>query len=82
MFRLRIANLVSTPFGGGSYTGHNWLWRAVPMNRKRSPFGVAGALLIAAGVLIVTYILLPPGFWWFLAGIALIVLGVHLGRSC
>ena len=52
------------------------------MHRKRSPFGVAGALLIAAGVLIVTYILLPPGFWWFLAGIALIVLGVHLGRTC
>ena len=52
------------------------------MNRKRSPFGVAGALLIAAGVLIVTYILLPPGFWWFLAGVALIILGVHLGRSC
>ena len=35
-----------------------------------------GKLAICAGVLIVCAVILPPGAWWFIVGVALIVAGI------
>jgi uncharacterized membrane protein HdeD (DUF308 family) len=44
--------------------------------RRRGPIGgLIGFLLIVLGVLILFALVLPPGFWWFLIGMALICAG-------
>ena len=44
--------------------------------RRWGPFhGFFAFMLIVIGVLILFAMLLPPGFWWFLIGLALIIAG-------
>lgn len=44
--------------------------------RRGRPFGGAvGFILIVIGVVIVLAMVLPPGFWWFIFGMALIAAG-------
>lgn len=49
------------------------------MDRYLVPVGKLG---ICAGVLIVCAVILPPGAWWFIVGVALIVSGIKLNRKC
>jgi hypothetical protein len=39
-----------------------------------------GFIAIAAGAFILMAMILPSGFWWFAAAIALIILGVRIIR--
>ena len=41
-----------------------------------------GWLVILAGIVILLALILPPGFWWFALGEALIIAGIWLLRSC
>ena len=41
-----------------------------------------GKLAIAAGVLILSWMILPAGFWWFVFAVALIVLGIKIAKGC
>lgn len=44
--------------------------------RRRGPLcGLIGCLMIVLGVFIVFAMVLPPGFWWFIIGVALIAVG-------
>ena len=44
--------------------------------RRRGPVtGLVGCLMIVAGVIILFAMFLPPGFWWFVFGAALICAG-------
>jgi hypothetical protein len=45
------------------------------MRRRRSTGGLICFLAIVTGVTILFLIVLPPGFLWFLFGVALIVAG-------
>ena len=45
-------------------------------------FVLIGRLIIFDGIMIVLAILLPAGAWWFIGGIALIVIGVNCCRYC
>jgi len=49
--------------------------------RGRNSLGrIAGALLIAAGILLIFALILPAGFWWFMLGLGLIALGIYCIR--
>lgn len=52
------------------------------MRSKRPLPKQVGRVLVTAGVLIVSYLVLPSGFWWFLVGVAMIVAGVWWSRRC
>ena len=41
-----------------------------------------GCAAIGLGVLILLALILPPGFWWFLGGAALIGFGLWYIRCC
>ena len=57
-------------------------WRAVFMGRKPPLPKQVGRVLVISGVLIVSYLVLPSGFWWFLIGVAMIVAGVCWCKRC
>lgn len=42
----------------------------------------AGWIAIAAGIIIILALVLPSGFWWFAAAIALIVGGIKFLHRC
>ena len=52
------------------------------MHRKKPPNSALGAAAIAAGVFILLSLVLPVTFWWFLLGVGLIAVGIHLRRKC
>ncbi len=52
------------------------------MQRRKPPTPVLAAASIAAGVFILLSLVLPATFWWFLLGVGLIVVGIHLRRRC
>ena len=52
------------------------------MRGKRPLPKQVGRVLVIAGVLIVSYLVLPSGFWWFLIGVAMIVAGVCWTKRC
>lgn len=41
-----------------------------------------GKLVIFAGVMIILALVLPSGAWWFIGGIALIIIGVKCCKFC
>lgn len=47
--------------------GHRFMW---------------GCAAIGLGVVILLALILPPGFWWFLGGAALIGFGLWYIRCC
>ncbi len=53
--------------------------KQVRRRRRSTPLG---CLAIAAGVMILFAMFLPPGFWWFVLAAALIVIGISLIRMC
>ena len=50
------------------------------MRRRGSTGGLLGCLMIVAGVIILFAMFLPPGFWWFILGAALICVGLRCAR--
>ena len=42
-------------------------------SRKR-----VGRLIIVVGILVLMAIIMPTGFWWFVLGIVLIVIGIRV----
>lgn len=52
------------------------------MRCKRPLPKQVGRVLVIAGVLIVSYLVLPSGFWWFLVGVGMIVAGVCWSKRC
>lgn len=52
------------------------------MGSKRPLPKQVGRVLVICGVVIVSYLVLPSGFWWFLVGVAMIVAGVCWCRRC
>lgn len=44
-------------------------------------FGGLSILLVVFGVLIILALVLPPGFWWLMLGVVLILLGLQLCRK-
>lgn len=51
-------------------------------HRHNATACTVGKLAVAAGVLILLWMILPAGFWWFVFAVALIVLGIKIARSC
>lgn len=51
------------------------------MRRRTRGLSALGVVSIALGTVILLSMLLPPGFWWFILGAALIVIGICLLRS-
>ena len=51
------------------------------MRRRPRGFCVLGAASIVLGTTILLAMLLPSGFWWFILGAGLIVVGICLLRS-
>ena len=53
------------------------------MRRKHHQGNIAGYAAIAAGIIILLSLILPPGFWWFAIGVGLVALGLWLNsRRC
>ena len=52
------------------------------MRRHGRRDGVLGWAAIAAGCVILLSMILPPGFWWFMLGVALISVGLCIKRRC
>ena len=49
---------------------------------KRPPPNIVGMICVMLGVTIILSLVLPTGFWWFMLGAGLIVLGVYWSRRC
>ena len=41
-----------------------------------------GYVALAAGAIILAFIIMPSGFWWLMTGLALIVLGLYAISRC
>lgn len=52
------------------------------MRRRRSVHNNFGMILVALGVLIILWLILPSGFWWLALGIGLVVIGASLSKRC
>ncbi|MBQ2895930.1 MAG: hypothetical protein IJE26_04395 [Oscillospiraceae bacterium] len=52
------------------------------MRKRANGAGVAAWIAITAGLIVLLSMILPPGFWWFMLGVALIALGLCIRRRC
>ena len=52
------------------------------MRKGRPAQGLIGLILVALGILIILWMILPSGFWWLVLGIGLIVLGITWSKRC
>lgn len=50
------------------------------MGRWRRRWLLPGVICIVLGAAIILGMILPKAFWWFLLGMALIVVGIYLMR--
>ena len=52
------------------------------MRTRRSRGNIIGYAAIAAGLLILLSLILPPGFWWFAVGAGLVGFGLWVNNRC